>query len=438
MPNKNLYNLCENMLYHEPTMEDKMTEKHTFSRLFNGLTGSGLNTTCKLSNNCKLPHQSFLGQKNDEFAMYDKIVKAEPHEEICNTEIDILQSNILLQIRYGMQIGAETKTKCENSENSPAPESASKAASSSVNLSKNLDKETAEPSLEINENLKVCDKTWKKRSNRRAKSRSAVMREKKRTRCNNRRSRKANRSNSVKNDQHCTLIQEKVVLQDESSVNEEKKVEFIAELEDKVPALQFGVGIEWSFVSESEDEDLPFVSECNSVSYIIDRRESLTICLEDDWDCVDDDWDCVDNADDDNDDVWASFQQCGLQTAGLFLGNFVCQDAIDGSAMCDDESEEELNYRIRIADANARWERGLRDEKFIESCSEKKKVHFASDLVEVHSLAIEDDEDSRKGPWEEYARDRERFTKKIEDLDTIISPVLSATHRAKIYKKLYC
>lgn len=46
--------------------------------------------------------------------------------------------------------------------------------------------------------------------------------------------------------------------------------------------------------------------------------------------------------------------------------------------------------------------------------------------------------EARKGKWEQVGRDRERFEKKINELGAIITSVLTATHRDKIYNERFC
>lgn len=41
---------------------------------------------------------------------------------------------------------------------------------------------------------------------------------------------------------------------------------------------------------------------------------------------------------------------------------------------------------------------------------------------------------ARKGPWEEYARDTNRFTRRIEQSEKLLKPILSKEHRDTIYK----
>lgn len=45
--------------------------------------------------------------------------------------------------------------------------------------------------------------------------------------------------------------------------------------------------------------------------------------------------------------------------------------------------------------------------------------------------------EARKGKWEQVGRDRERFEKKINELGSIIAPVLAVTHREKIYNERF-
>lgn len=49
--------------------------------------------------------------------------------------------------------------------------------------------------------------------------------------------------------------------------------------------------------------------------------------------------------------------------------------------------------------------------------------------------ASEDDED-RSGPWEELARDRARFLRRVQDVEDGIGYVLSTTFRVAVYQRL--
>nr|CAI5855152.1 unnamed protein product [Callosobruchus analis] len=44
---------------------------------------------------------------------------------------------------------------------------------------------------------------------------------------------------------------------------------------------------------------------------------------------------------------------------------------------------------------------------------------------------------ARKGPWEEYARDRDRFRKRVQDLENILTPVFNSKHRESVYSERF-
>lgn len=79
----------------------------------------------------------------------------------------------------------------------------------------------------------------------------------------------------------------------------------------------------------------------------------------------------------------------------------------------------------------------------VKDCKPKpnRKVHFADEnkLEEVHPIIAWSYayQAARKGPWEEYARDRERFRNRIMAAEKIINPVLQRGHREKIYSKYF-
>ena len=50
----------------------------------------------------------------------------------------------------------------------------------------------------------------------------------------------------------------------------------------------------------------------------------------------------------------------------------------------------------------------------------KRSVRFAAD-VKVHMI---DGEENRRGVWEQYARDRERFQRRIQTFESIFQPVI--------------
>lgn len=45
--------------------------------------------------------------------------------------------------------------------------------------------------------------------------------------------------------------------------------------------------------------------------------------------------------------------------------------------------------------------------------------------------------EARKGKWEQMGRDRERFEKRINEIDRILAPILSPDHRQSVYEQRF-
>ncbi|KAH0816907.1 hypothetical protein GEV33_005885 [Tenebrio molitor] len=77
----------------------------------------------------------------------------------------------------------------------------------------------------------------------------------------------------------------------------------------------------------------------------------------------------------------------------------------------------------------------------IDSIVPHKKVRFADDdkLCEVHQMVMWSYayQSARKGPWEEYARDRARFKRRVVNIETIIGHVFTGEHRSRIYEQRF-
>lgn len=69
------------------------------------------------------------------------------------------------------------------------------------------------------------------------------------------------------------------------------------------------------------------------------------------------------------------------------------------------------------------------------------QVHFAEEntLATVHPIIAWNYAyaAARKGPWEQFARDRDRFDRKIQELSKVLNPVLSNCHREKVYSERF-
>lgn len=44
---------------------------------------------------------------------------------------------------------------------------------------------------------------------------------------------------------------------------------------------------------------------------------------------------------------------------------------------------------------------------------------------------------ARKGPWEEMARDNERFKGRINSIEAVLNPILTSKHRSEIWQERF-
>lgn len=67
-----------------------------------------------------------------------------------------------------------------------------------------------------------------------------------------------------------------------------------------------------------------------------------------------------------------------------------------------------------------------------------KKVRFNEDANEAYTLFTWKyaHQAARRGFWEEAARDRMRFKRRIQEVGTYINPILDVVHRNSIYEKI--
>jgi hypothetical protein len=69
----------------------------------------------------------------------------------------------------------------------------------------------------------------------------------------------------------------------------------------------------------------------------------------------------------------------------------------------------------------------------------KKNVSFDTKNHKVHKIIAWDFayRQARKGYWEDVARDRFRFNMSIQNLASILNPILDETHRRRIYNERF-
>ncbi|XP_070705494.1 protein phosphatase 1 regulatory subunit 15B [Pempheris klunzingeri] len=89
----------------------------------------------------------------------------------------------------------------------------------------------------------------------------------------------------------------------------------------------------------------------------------------------------------------------------------------------------------RKEDAEERLDSGFCDPSTTQSCSTTKKVRFCDDVEEFFASCGEEEED-RRGPWEELARDRWRFLRRCQEVEQSIAYCLQPQHRSLVYRRL--
>lgn len=106
---------------------------------------------------------------------------------------------------------------------------------------------------------------------------------------------------------------------------------------------------------------------------------------------------------------------------------------------CDDDDVEDTETITEINEVNEKWQK--ENSKYSRRERFPVKVQFASDssLETIHQMVVWNHayRAARRGPWEQMARDRERFTCRIRETEPTLAPVLSAEHRLRIWKERF-
>ncbi|XP_076313479.1 uncharacterized protein LOC143226426 isoform X2 [Tachypleus tridentatus] len=205
-------------------------------------------------------------------------------------------------------------------------------------------------------------------------------------------------------------------------------------------------------VTASNSEFPVSIYENATLAYILGGNEDV----DSDSDNFSSDSDCDWYEDDSFEEDFFCLSEISLGLMQSELGSFL-NDCVDSSAAVSNNEDGLIAFALdnalcikqecktleeqylkgkeieRLKQVNQQWKEAMAKvpEKQVHKIK-CKKVHFAPEkqLTRVHELT--DVAESRKGPWEELARDRCRFQKVISDFDNIISPVLLPCHRKKI------
>lgn len=185
------------------------------------------------------------------------------------------------------------------------------------------------------------------------------------------------------------------------------------------------------------------ISECSDDSFVVfsadDVENIMPTSDETDDESIDDD----DESDDDEDD-------------GLESGEETSSEEEDGDSDSDEDNEEWIDdkghdvvdFHASKTDSNKCAGESLlnpelyfakdENEEF-DSGFERKKVSFnLKPVVHVMHTWNYAYRAARKGHWENYVRDRDRFRVRIERASTLLNPVLTPEHREKIYRERFC
>ncbi|XP_045176900.2 uncharacterized protein LOC123537295 [Mercenaria mercenaria] len=129
--------------------------------------------------------------------------------------------------------------------------------------------------------------------------------------------------------------------------------------------------------------------------------------------------------------------QCNdpLSNMQCFTVKCTMQPSEDSNLSSDSSAIDKINLSWRV-------QLSVEPESPKKKTSTTKKVHFAddNDLITVHPIIAWSHayQAARKGPWEQYARDRGRFLRRITDSETLLKPVLHKNHRDLIFRERFC
>ncbi|KFM78625.1 Protein DP71L, partial [Stegodyphus mimosarum] len=176
--------------------------------------------------------------------------------------------------------------------------------------------------------------------------------------------------------------------------------------------------------------DIVPLNDCSSNNLFGSDVSSFVISLESVSE--DDDWDTYNNC-----DILSDTSE--FEESGLFASNLLSKSNGSFMAQCDivtfghdDELEELKKLTALINEVNKNWRKATAEVD--DTPKLPSKVSFAPEADLVQIVPVEYCE--RKGEWEMYASERLRFKRKIDDLEKVLSPCFSSSHRAKVFSRL--
>ncbi|XP_046438899.1 uncharacterized protein LOC124190319 [Daphnia pulex] len=221
-------------------------------------------------------------------------------------------------------------------------------------------------------------------------------------------------------------------------------------------------------VSESSESSWASVSPEANQDVLLSNPwlRNIVVCVgdSDDSDESDSDWDCVEDFQSENGEVISDFKWNGdslspisspvSQTPPVPAAALDDYDSDEsdgvliscGSGYVFDDEEEARERKLseeRIQDANRRWDRNLStavdETDGIRKTSRSKQVHFPVDskLTRIRPMLTwtHAHRAARKGDWERFARDADRFRERIDSTAAILAPILDPSHRDRVRRR---
>lgn len=181
-----------------------------------------------------------------------------------------------------------------------------------------------------------------------------------------------------------------------------------------------------------ESNCLPTSKHTNSILAHILGLDSESEDDEDDE--SDDDWDNVTDSGCVLDDSWETFGLTVNLTPKINLPHSSrdCVDTSESENACDSISSN--NFSTNMDEVNERWKKEVMENVTPASSS---RVHFGEITVQPMITWSYAYRNARRGPWEQYARDRARFSSRIATVEAVLNPILENHHRQAMYCKLY-